>query len=167
VLAVVAVIALVTAGGRAAADATAELVGTQVDVGETLTVHPAAGWSVRTPDESRAALLSKGTAAMVVMVASRGGLTAEQILEGYVTSELAPRLGSLALGEAQADSVQGMPSAEVGYVGVARGGETLEGVVIAIAMPSGAAVFDVAAPQGDLAAVAEDVVAMIEETEFR
>jgi hypothetical protein len=168
-LAVLGVIALVTGGGRGISDALSDVSGV-IDVSDALRVHPVAGWTVDGPHQGegfRTVLLTHGTAAMQV-TAAPGVRQPFEILDAYVGAVLESGLGRLRVGQPQAATIGGRPAAKVGYFGITEGGVAVEGVVVTAGAPSGEeVVFDVVAPQGDLATVAQDVVRMIETAELR
>jgi len=168
-LAVLGVIALITGGGRGVSDALGEAAGA-IDVSDAVQVQPAAGWTVDGPHEGdgyRTVLLTHGTAAMQV-TAAPGGRPPFEILDAYIGQVLASGLGRLQVGQPEVATIGGIPAAKVGYYGITSAGVAVEGVVVTATTPSGTeVVFDVVAPQGDLASVAEDVVGMIRSAVLR
>ena len=56
----------------------------------------------------------------------------------------------------------GVPAVRFAYVGITSDGRSVEGVVVAATTDHAAVVFDASAPGGELAAVADDLRAMVE-----
>ena len=171
VFAVIAVIAVVTAGGRSVSRAIGDVGPSSLAVTAAVTVHPAPGWTsegLPQPAGVRTALLTRGTAMLQVSVFPVEARGPQDLLQAYLRDVLGGRYAQLTIGEAEAGTVGGVPAVRAGYLARTLDGVPIEGVVVATMTPSGAAViFDAAAPQGDLAGVADDVVTMIESAELR
>jgi hypothetical protein len=137
-LAVLAVIVFVAGGSRAVGDALAGPAGPAVEVGGVTTVQPAPGWAVEARSE-------------------QAGIV--QVLREVYEGVLQGRFAHLTIGVPARDDAGRLA---FGYVGVTSDGITVEGVAIAAVGPSGdAAVFDGFSPEGDLAAVVDDLRLMV------
>jgi hypothetical protein len=160
-LAVLAVIVFVAGGSRAVGDALAGPAGPAVEVGGVTTVQPAPGWAVEARSEQAGivqVLLRRGAAGLLISTSEGFGRPAEELREVY-EGVLQGRFAHLTIGVPARDDAGRLA---FGYVGVTSDGITVEGVAIAAVGPSGdAAVFDGFSPEGDLAAVVDDLRLMV------
>jgi hypothetical protein len=172
VLAILGVVAVVTVGGRSVAAALADAAAPAVAVGPAVTIHPPSGWTVEAAasdgDES-SVMLSRGTAVLrVTAVAAAIVRSPDEILVGYLEENAGGAFADRSVGEPESGTVDGAPAVKVGYVGSTTDGVGVEGAIVAAAAPSATeVVFDAAAPAGDLASAADDIVAMIRGAELR
>jgi hypothetical protein len=164
-LAVLGVILVMTVGARGVADALAEPAGGPVEVGGVVRVQPRTGWTVSSREDRGSfheALLVRGAAGLSIVGIEEASEPPEALAGSYA-QVLSGRFVQLRLaGDGASATVQGLPAVRFGYVGITDQGVTLEGVVTAVSAPSGnGAVFDAFAPEGELAAFAQDLDAMI------
>jgi hypothetical protein len=141
------------------------------DVTPALRIHPEPGWEredAAVGPGAATVLLARGTA--VLQASARAGAPASpfEVWEAYRDEALGATFEELTLGRPEEARISGAPAVEVGYVGTTASGVTVEGVVVATVTPSGAGViFEAAAPIGDLAWAADDIVAMLGSAELR
>lgn len=171
VLAVIAVISLITGAGDLVAGGLAGPPGAAVDVGPAVRLHPAPGWETEVRHEAgdlHAVLLARGTVVLAVVAAPAGGVEAGDLLAAYEADLLSEGFAALTVGEPETATLGGLPAARAGYVGTTTGGAAIEGFLLAVVSEAGqGVVFDAAAPSGDLAAAVDDLVAMIQDAEVR
>jgi hypothetical protein len=156
------ILALVVSGQRVGGDGSAP---SPVTVG-SVRVTPRPGWELdhAEPDGAR---LRRGSAVLDIFAAPSSYTGAQGVATSYVDRVLRPSLGELRLAEPASTTIAGgVPAVAIAYVGVTADGIAIEGVVLAANGTQTAAVFDAAAPEGTLAAVAEDVGAMIDHAVF-
>ena len=160
---VVGVIALIVGGGQALAGALTSSEGGVVRVG-AVELQPRPGWEVVSattdPDVAR---LHRGAVALDIIASGPDATGPASIVVRYVEERLRPILSQLSpAGPELVVLPNGAPAARVAYVGVTPDGLSIEGVVTAVAGSSASALFDAAAPRGELIAVADDLQAMID-----
>jgi hypothetical protein len=85
------------------------------------------------------------------------------VAQRYVDVVLRSRLAQLAVADPSSTALDdGVPAVRVFYVGVTSDGQAVEGVVVVATGARTSAVFDAAAPKGELAVVADDLRAMVD-----
>jgi hypothetical protein len=158
-LLVAALILTLIVSGRLLEGATSTT--TPVVVGD-VRVQPRPGWELDRSEPGRARL-RHGSAVLDIYAAPPSYTGPGGVAAAYVAQVLRPSLSQLTLALPGATTIAGgLPAVRVGYVGVTHDGVAIEGVVVAASGPRSAVVFDAAAPEGSLAAVAQDVGAMID-----
>jgi hypothetical protein len=159
---VVVVIALVVGGGQLFSRAVTSTRG-PVDVG-AVEIRPRPGWDVESITTSPAAArLHRGAVVLDVLASPADATGPASIAVRYVQQRLRPALSQLLpSGPEPAVLAGGTPAARIGYVGMTADGLPVEGVVTAVAGASSSAIFDAAAPRGELIGVADDIQAMID-----
>ena len=171
VLAVIAVISLITGAGDLVAGGLAGSPGPTVDVGPAVQLHPARGWETEVRHEDgdlHAVLLARGTVVLAVVATPARGVEPGDLLAEYEAGLLSEGFADLTVGEPEMGTLGGLPAVRVGYVGTTTGGAAVEGFVVAVVSATGqGVVFDAAAPSGDLAAAVDDLAAMIEDADVR
>ena len=169
-LAVLGVIALLTVGSRGVSEALSDTPGEAIDLSGAVRVTPAAGWTVEGPtqgDGYTTVLLTHGTAAMQV-TAAQGVRPPFEVLDAYVGRPSRTTWADSRSGSPRPPRSAGSRPRRWATSGFTEQGVAVEGVVVTATTPSGTeVVFDVVAPQGNLASVAEDVVGMIRQAELR
>jgi hypothetical protein len=169
-LGVVAVIALVTGGARAVADATAGPLQPATGVPGIVVVQPRPGWSedldARVDDGGfHEVLLVRGTADLVLVGIDAYGGSPADLARDYVERVLRARFAQLSVGHVAGPVPlrSGVPAVQFGYVGVTEDGVSVEGAVTAAVAGSrrDGVVFDGFAPEGDLAWAAGDIRTMV------
>ena len=173
VIAVVAVIAFATVGGRVAATVLRGGTAGTIGLDGIATVDPPAGWTEDAAARERRAdaatfVLTKGSAVAIVTVATGTNEAAPTLAERYVREELEARVLQLVARPLPgAVAVGGLPGVRVVYAGVTAGRSAVEGVLTVAVAPDGTAlVVDAFAPEGSLAAVAADVETMTSGARF-
>jgi hypothetical protein len=156
------ILALVVGGQRAGGDGSAP---SPVTVG-SVRVAPRPGWELdRT--EPNGARLRRGSTVLDIFAMPSSYTGAQGVATAYVDQVLRPSLRELRLAEPTSTTIAGgVPAVAIVYVGVTTDGIAIEGVVLAANGTHAAVVFDAAAPEGTLAAAAEDVDAMIDDAVF-
>jgi len=156
------ILALVVGGQRVGGDGSAH---SPVTVGG-VRVTPRPGWELDHA-EPNVARLRRGSAVLDIFAMPSSYTGAQGLATGYVDQVLRPSLRELRLAEPTSTAIGGsVPAVAIAYVGVTTDGIAIEGVVLAANGTQAAVVFDAAAPEGTLAAAAEDVDAMIDEAVF-
>jgi hypothetical protein len=167
VAAVVVAIAVLTLGGRVAADLVGGTSPVTVGVDGVATITPPGGWAVEDPsgtptDGSRRFVLTKG-GAVVAFTAIDGALVAAPELASRYRLALEDRFVQLAWTRPVAVTVGGVPGVRFAYGGLGSSGTAVEGVVAVAVSPSGEGlIIDGVASEGSLAAVAGDLATMAE-----
>jgi hypothetical protein len=161
VLAVVVAIAMVVGGAKVGASLVTGTSATPLRVGG-LEMQPRPGWDVVWATDSTAAL-HRGP---VILGVSSSGPEPDgpaAVAERYVDLVLGSRLVQLAVADPAPTALNdGTPAVRFGYVGVTADGQAVEGVVVVATGVRTSAVFDAAAPKGELAAVAGDLRVMVD-----
>jgi hypothetical protein len=166
VLAVIAVIALIAGGGQLVGRATDGASAPQL-VGGAVRVRPLPGWAAAEPRGAPLPelVLTRGSVTLHVLAVPGWRGTAEDLARTYFDRTLRPRFDELEIGQASTGTLaSGVPAIRFGYVGVAEG-VPIEGAVTVATGATAGAIFDASAPKGDLAWVASDVDAMIQDAE--
>jgi hypothetical protein len=168
-LTVVAVIALTTIGGRVAA--------TAIDGAATTTVGAAGGAMVDLPEgwvehaepspdaggSTQRFVVTKGAATAIVTTIEQADAAAPPVATTYVHDVLERRFLRLATTPPRSIAVGGVPGVRIAYVGDTPGRPAVEGLItVAVAADGTGLVLDAFAPEGFLAAVADDLDAMTE-----
>jgi hypothetical protein len=142
-----------TAGGEAATPR-------ELAVGDAR-VRPPAGWTLDRSTPT-AAELRRGPVVVTAQAAPSSYTGPAGLATTYVENVLRPALADLAADAPTPTTVGGgIPAARVPWVGVSDDGVTVEGLVVAATGPRSSLVVVVAAPEGALATVADDVSAML------
>jgi hypothetical protein len=133
-------------------------------------VHPAPGWVEQAHDEqgdSHKLVLANGTVQLGVLAVGGNQGTADDVARSYADS-LGQQLSGFFTGDVHTVALaSGILAERFAYVAVDENGIAIEGSVTCAVSPSGTAiVFDARAPEGDLAAAANDLVAMIDGAEI-
>jgi hypothetical protein len=139
-------------------------VGEPVDVGNFVTIQPAAGWEVTDEvADPQGVILSGGNGLLLVGVPGGVG-SPQEMVELYVSGYLEPQSSQLSVGGSEPLALPAGPAAIASYVGVFEGVDVpIEGEVIGIIGDSGTAVvLDGWAPEGTYAIVRDQVAAMAE-----
>jgi hypothetical protein len=169
-LAVAAVILSLTVGARAAADALEGPQAPAVDVAGLVSVRPDPGWHPVSRHDDEGAhdvLLGRGSARLLVVALEGFSDAPDALAEAYVDSVLQQRFVQVRLAPSpETTVVVGHEAVRFGYVGVTDDRVFVEGGVTAIVGSTGAGVvFDAFAPEGTLAASADDLHRMIDGAE--
>lgn len=128
-------------------------------------LRPGPGWDLE-GSQPGWVRLHRGPVVLDVVVTEPVSTGAVGVAASYVDGILRPGLAQLSVGEPAPTTVAGgVPAVQVGYVGVTRDGVAIEGVVVAASGARRAVVFDIAAPEGALAPVADDVREMLDGAE--
>jgi hypothetical protein len=161
----VVVVILAVVGGAPAGTAAAQT----HEFSGIVTVRTLPGWELiesQDDEDLQAILLEKGTSLFAVYALAGYAGSPEQLADEYLEALRDP-FDEVTLGSSEPVTLAGgVPGVRFGYVGETPQGVTVEGIVTAAVGPGGGAVFDGAAPSGDLAAVIEDLKTMIETAEF-
>jgi hypothetical protein len=165
-LAVLAVIAVLTLGARGVEGAAASPIAI-----DGVRIRPAPGWAQeqRTDEDGVHRLwLRKGVAGLFVVAIEGLGGTPEALAADYVRRGLGGEYARVTTGGLEGAALPGVRAVRFGYVGVTGEGVTVEGVVVVAVVPGGTGVvFDGFAPQGELAAVVGELRSMIETAVLR
>jgi hypothetical protein len=170
VVAVVAVMSVVVAGGHLVADALGRAGGAAVAVSPAVEVTPLPGWELaeRFPDPP-GVRLTRGAASLDVISIAFAGTDAELLAE-YVRGVLEPDAEQLQVSEQpeRVDLGSGLTGSRIAYVGLFGDVQaSIEGEVTAVVSPSGTGVvFDGWAPAGQLRFSVDDIDEMIRTAEI-
>jgi hypothetical protein len=166
---VVAVIAFTTIGGRVAATVVDGAATTTVGVAGVAVVDLPEGWIEHAeprPDAEGSIqrfVVTKGAATAIVTTIEQADAAAPPVASAYVHDVLERRFLRLATTPPGPVAVGGVPGVRIAYVGETPGRPAVEGLVtVAVAADGAGLVLDAFAPEGFLAAVADDLVAMTE-----
>lgn len=160
-LAAVAAILVVTGGGRLVSAAVSDDAPASIGVEGVATIVPPPGWAEdlaarRDDGTARRFVLTKGSAVLVMTVLPDARVAAPELGTAYLREALGARL--LQVTAVPPVAVGGLPGARLTYMGLTPSRAAVEGVVTTVVAPDGAAlVLDGFAPEGSLAAVAEDL----------
>ena len=167
-IAILALIAFITAGARGVEAALSEPPGPAVVVGR-VRIDPRPGWteepSLRVDEGPvHRRVLTSGGAALIVTSVEGSRDDASSLATEYLETVLRERFVQLRVTGARPVTVaDALPGVRFAYLGVTRDRATVEGVVTAVTGPAGdGVVFDALSPEGSLAGVASDVGAMID-----
>ena len=165
-LAVLAVIAFVTAGSQLFGGGPGSTTAPAVDVGGVVTVTPEPGWEVVSTTQDGGvsqALLRRGAAGLLVVGVAAAVGSVEDLAREYAEDALRGRFAQLTMGQAAFD---GPDRLRIGYVGITFDGIAVEGVVtVELAASGNGAVFDGFAPKGSLGSAVDDLRSMVESAE--
>jgi hypothetical protein len=160
---VVVVIAVVVGGGQVLQHSVAPPDGGVVRIG-AVQLRPRPGWDVgQVTTAPASARLHRGPVVLDVVASSRDATGPASLAVRYLDGrrstlpQLLPATPELIV------LPSGASAARIGYVGVTADGLPIEGVVTAVGGMSTAAIFDAAAPRGELIGVADDLQAMVDE----
>lgn len=166
---VAAVIAVVVVGGLAANTVLpAPSAGTQDIGGVTITAAP--GWVLTSApgDNSAGIVLQKGDATLTAQVLSRSYSGSSSSVMAQVRQQLSSQVAQISYGDEHESIIAGNDSASVLFEAILSGSEgssshmgTVDGELVCMIVSGNAVVVEVAAPQGDLQYVTDDISAMV------
>jgi len=164
VLIVVALIGLVVGGAQVLSAAVTAADVAAVHVGTAVQIQPRSGWEVLSVTAAPAsARVHRGPVVLTVLAMAPEPSGPGVLADRYVEEQLGRGVSQLAVATQDATMLDnGVPAVRFAYVGITPDGRSIEGVVVAATTDHAAVVFDASAPKGELAAVADDLRAMVE-----
>ncbi|MGZ8598643.1 MAG: hypothetical protein ACXWX6_00370 [Actinomycetota bacterium] len=166
--AVVGVLAVVVFGGYVTAAALSDVVGSPVDVGGVVRVHPLSGWELAQRfGDPPGVRLTRGSANLDVAAVAFSG-SSDDLIREYVSQVLDPDAEQLSVSRIESVTLSsGSRAARVTYVGTFGDVEApIEGVLTAVVTDAGSGVvFDGWAPFGLLRYALEDLTTMTDTAE--
>jgi hypothetical protein len=169
-LAVAAVILSLTVGAHAATDLLDGPPASRIDVAGLVSVLPAPGWepvSRRDDQGLHDVVFARGSARLLVVVLEGFADAPAALAEAYVEDAMRGRFVQVRLAPSpDRTTVVGREAVRLGYVGITEDRVFVEGGVTAVVGSTGAGVvFDAFAPEGTLAASADDLRRMMDGAE--
>ncbi len=167
---VAAVIAVVVVGGLVLNGILpAPSAGTQ-DIGGGVTITAASGWVLTSApgDNSAGIVLQKGDATLTAQVLSRSYSGSSGSVMAQVRQQLESQVTQISYGDEHQTLIAGNDSTSVLFEAILSGSErssshmgTVDGELVCMVVSDNAVVVEVAAPQGDLQYVTDDISAMV------